>query len=425
MAQAKHEQKITKRAVDAFGANAGKRSRLWDTELKGFCLQAYPTGRKVYVVGYTFGTRYRWITIGKHGDPWTPETAREKAKAILGDIANGIDPADKKAGARQAASYKSLTVAKLIDRYLEEGPIDKPDKRASSWANDKCYLNNHARPLLGSLPVADLRPRDISKFQSDVLNGLSAKSKPKKRGKKKSGGRGAAVHAVRSLSAALGWAVQRELIQDNPCDKIEKMQDGVRQRYLTTDEARRLFKAIDDLLDAGELTQSQVDCISLISYTAARAGEIKGLRWEEVDFDRRLLILPPLRHKTGGSITPKVIPLTESCLEILKRRQSNRARDNDFVFSSRASKSGFLQNVRHSWKKITERADLENFRIHDFRHAYASFAINSGQQLKNIGANLGHRKSSTTERYAHLLVETRRPVAEGVEAIYKRARSAS
>ena len=95
------------------------------------------------------------------------------------------------------------------------------------------------------------------------------------------------------------------------------------------------------------------------------------------------------------------------------------------MFASPKSKSGYVQNIRHSWKKITERADLQNFRIHDFRHAYASFAINSGQSLKNIGANLGHRKASTTERYAHLLVESRRPVAEGVEAVYKRARSAS
>jgi len=424
MAQARHEQKITKRAVDAFTATSGKRARLWDSELKGFCVQAYPTGRKVYVVGYSFGARYRWITIGKHGDPWTPEAAREKAKAILGDIANGDDPAEKKAAAREAASIRKLTIAHLIDRYLEEGPIDKPDKRASSWANDRCYLTNHVRPLLGSVPIADLRPRDVSKFQNDVLKGVSARARPNKRGRNLTGGKGAAVHAVRSLSAALGWAVQRELIDGNPCTKIEKLQDGARLRYLTDEEARRLFKAIDDLLRSGELTQAQVDCISLISFTAARAGEIKGLRWEEVDFERKLLLLPPLRHKTGGMNTPKAIPLTDSCLEILRRR-SHTKKDGEFVFASPKSKSGYVQNIRHSWKKITERADLQNFRIHDFRHAYASFAINSGQSLKNIGANLGHRKASTTERYAHLLVESRRPVAEGVEAVYKRARSAS
>jgi len=188
MAHARHEQKITKRAVDNFNAESNRRVRLWDSELKGFCLQAYPTGRKVYVVGYSFGNRYRWITIGKHGDPWTPDSAREKAKSILGEIANGADPGAKKLEAREAASIKLMTVAQLIDRYLEEGPVDRPDKRSSSWANDKCYLNNHVRPRLGAIPVCDIRPRDISKFQDDVKRGANLKTAANKRGRKLSGG---------------------------------------------------------------------------------------------------------------------------------------------------------------------------------------------------------------------------------------------
>src|SRR5690606_12986745 len=110
--------------------------------------------------------------------------------------------------------------------YLEEGPRDRPDKRASSWANDKCYLNNHVRVLLGKRIVDELRPKDISQFQNDVLNGKSARKKPAGLGKPVKGGAGAAVHAVRSLSATLGWAVERELISGNPCDRIRKMQDG-------------------------------------------------------------------------------------------------------------------------------------------------------------------------------------------------------
>lgn len=425
MAHAKHEQKITKRAVDAFKARAGKRTRLWDTELKGFCLQAYPSGRKVYVVGYQYGARYRWVTIGKHGDPWTPDKAREKAKSILGDIANGFDPARTKADHKEEAERRGLTLSRLIDLYLVEGPIDKPDKRASSWDNDKGYLNNHAKRLLGDKPICDLRPKDISKFQDDVLKGKTARKKPKGRGRAVKGGHGAAVHAVRSLSAALGWAVRRELIDDNPCNKIEKLQDGVRERYLSIEEAQRLFNSIDDLVDEEEITLNQVDCISLISYTAARAGEIKALKWREVDFEKRLLLLPPLRHKTGGVNKPKAIPLTASCIEILERRRNNAEMESEFVFPSKASNTGYLKNVRHTWEKIVERAELDDFRIHDFRHAYASFAINSGQSLKNIGANLGHKKASTTERYAHLLVESRRPVAEGIESIYKQARAAT
>lgn len=410
----KLKAKITKRSVDALNSPDGKETRLWDTELNGFCVRAYPSGRKVYSITYRIRGRFRWCTIGKHGDPWTAEAARKKAQELFGEIAKGNDPGSQKTETNQRA----FTVAKLIDMYLEEGPRDRPDKRASSWANDKCYLNNHVRVLLGKRIVDELRPKDISQFQNDVLNGKSARKKPAGLGKPVKGGAGAAVHAVRSLSATLGWAVERELISGNPCDRIRKMQDGVRERYLSEEEAKRLFDAISTLLAEGAIAQDQVDCIELISYTAARRGEIQGLRWREVDFERKFLILPPLRHKTGGTNQPKVIPLSGRCIQILRRRQSIASEQAEFVFPSDQSAGGHITNIRHSWMKIQKRAKLGDFRVHDFRHAYASFAINSGQSLKMIGANLGHKKSSTTERYAHLLVEARRPVAENVERIY-------
>ena len=149
MAKRVGEHRITKRLVDSAIAEHGNRTRIWDSEQKGVCLVVYPTGRKVYVVGYGFGGRYRWYTIGKHGDPWTPETARDKAKEILGEVAKGNDPSAQKALERVEQKIGALTISKLIDLYLDQGPIDKPDKRESSWANDKNYLNNHARRLLG------------------------------------------------------------------------------------------------------------------------------------------------------------------------------------------------------------------------------------------------------------------------------------
>jgi len=411
----KLKSRITKRSVDALDASVGKEVRLWDAELNGFCVRCYPSGRKVYAVTYRIKRRFRWFMIGKHGDPWTAEEARNEAKVLLGEVAKGNDPGTEKT----ASNVKAITVSKLIDMYLEEGPRDRPDKRNSSWANDKCYLDNHARILIGRRVIEDLKPKDIAQFQSDVATGKSARVKPKGRGKPVTGGRGAATHAVRSLSAALGWAVERELIRENPCNRIRKMQDGVRERYLSLEEAKRLFQAIKDLQSEGKIFEDQVDCIELISYTAARRSEIQGLRWKEVDFERRFLILPPLRHKTGGVNKPKVLPLPARCIAVLNRRRKAAAEDAEFVFPTSQSEPGHITNIRHSWGQIQKRAKLEDFRVHDFRHAYASFAINSGQSLKLIGANLGHKKASTTERYAHLLVEARRPVADHIESIYE------
>jgi hypothetical protein len=166
--------KITKRSVESLNSKDGKEVRLWDTELNGFCVRAYPPGRKIYSITYRICGRFRWCTIGKHGDPWTSEAARRKAQELIGEIAKGNDPGSQKA---ENAS-KAITVSRLIDLYLEEGPRDRPDKRESSWANDKCYLSNHVRPLLGRRIIDELKPNDISKFQSDVLAGKSARLNP-------------------------------------------------------------------------------------------------------------------------------------------------------------------------------------------------------------------------------------------------------
>ena len=82
----KLKAKITKRSVDALKASSGKEERLWDTELNGFCVRAYPSGRKVYSITYRMRGRFRWYSIGKHGDPWTAEEARKEAKSLFGEI---------------------------------------------------------------------------------------------------------------------------------------------------------------------------------------------------------------------------------------------------------------------------------------------------------------------------------------------------
>jgi hypothetical protein len=113
------QAKITKRAVDA----AQKRSATYlvrDSEVKGFALVVTPAGTKSYAVDYRAGsdrgTPKRRLTIGKHGSPWTPETARIEAKRLLAEVAAGRDPATARQQERDA-----LTFGELIDLYLAEG----------------------------------------------------------------------------------------------------------------------------------------------------------------------------------------------------------------------------------------------------------------------------------------------------------------
>ena len=104
--------KLTKRIIDALSAKP-KRYTVWDTSISGFGLRVTPNNQRVYVLKYRIGARQYWFTIGRHGSPWTPDAAREKAKELLGDIAKGGNPAERRDAIRQA-----LTISELCDLYL-------------------------------------------------------------------------------------------------------------------------------------------------------------------------------------------------------------------------------------------------------------------------------------------------------------------
>ena len=108
--------KITKRSVDALKPAAdGAETVLWDSELKGFGIRVQRGGAKSYVLHYRVGTGrgapLRKLTIGRHGSPWTPETARKEAKTLIGLIGDGADPAADKMARRKAPTlFPGLTV---------------------------------------------------------------------------------------------------------------------------------------------------------------------------------------------------------------------------------------------------------------------------------------------------------------------------
>ena len=136
--------KITKRTVDAARAPVAGERRIWDTEVRGFVLRVYPSGRKVYALKCRVSGRQHIHTIGVHGSPWTPDQARAAAVEALRQAKNGEDPSAAKKAEREA-----VTVAGLIDRYLADGPAAKLAKRASTWKIDAANLNRHIRPILG------------------------------------------------------------------------------------------------------------------------------------------------------------------------------------------------------------------------------------------------------------------------------------
>jgi hypothetical protein len=177
---------------------------LWDQEVRGFGIRARAGGAKSYILQYRAGTgrsaQLRKFTIGKHGSPWTPETARTEAKKLRGLIASGQDPAE-----RRLAERKALTVSELCDLYLVEGATHK---KASTVKADRGRILNHIKPLLGRKQVDKITRGDVERMLVDVRAGITAAAEPKE-GKRRpgsitTGGAGVAAQCVALMSTLLG-----------------------------------------------------------------------------------------------------------------------------------------------------------------------------------------------------------------------------
>jgi hypothetical protein len=149
------QARISKRVVDATTAT-GRDRFIWDTELKGFGLKITPAGRKIYLVQTRLNGSLRRFTIGKHGSPWTPDSARGEALQMLSLIRLGKDPVQ----ARHTGE-NNLTVGALCKYYLAEGC---ESKKASTILLDRSRINRHILPLLGSKCVVDLTRADLERF---------------------------------------------------------------------------------------------------------------------------------------------------------------------------------------------------------------------------------------------------------------------
>ena len=405
--------RITKRTVDATptpSEEAGE-TRLWDTDLKGYFLRVYPSGRRVYALKYRMGPSQRIFTIGVHGSPYNPDTARAAAEAALRRVVDGEDPATEKKEAREA-----LTVSILIDRYLEEGPATKPGKRASTWENDGSNLKRHIRPLLGRKVANLVTKAEAAKAIQDITLGKTAASEKSKKLRGRAivtGGAGVARRTRTTTAAMFSWGMEHGLVKVNPFAAVKMSTPPHRERFLSREEAGRLLEALDAVEADKTVNPAFCDAIRLLLLTGARKTEILGLKWSEVNTERKSLLLPPERTKAGGQNGERRIMLSPAALEILKSRRPEKAKPEQFVFPAIRG-DGHVIGVRRAFAKACVQAKLEGVRIHDLRHSFASFAIADGASLFLVGKLLGHASARTSERYAHLSGD---PLQDAVAAI--------
>jgi integrase len=384
------QTKISKSKIDATDADT-KDVWLWDTDVKGFGIRCRKQtakgkpGSKTYFLKHGTGNDQQWIRIGVHGSPWTVDMARKEAIQLLGRFVAGENPAEIR-----DENKRDLTISDLCDTYLEEGCAHK---KPTTVEIDAGRIKRHIKPLLGRKKVKALERRDIDRFLKDVADGKTATDERTKfRGRAiVTGGRGTANKAVALLSAIMSFAVARDITDKNPVLGVKKYREGRKERYLSTDEMKRLGDALENA--GGRESPGALTAIRLLALTGARRGEILNAEWSQIDFERSILILPD--SKTGH----KVILLGVPAMEVLTN--AIRIEGNSYVCPGKTPGRPIV-NIQKVWNRIRTEAGISEVRLHDLRHSFASVSAAEGDSLLVIGKLLGHTNSSTTERYAHL-----------------------
>ena len=365
-----NRRSISRRTVEALSVE--KDTVFWDRDLPGFGVRVYASGTKMYVVqSRTKGKSVR-VTVGRHG-VITADEARRRAARIVNRIKAGEDPVAEPLPARLAGGP---TVADLAARYFEEHL--KVRCKGSTVASIRALIDLHILPEFGRLPLLAVERERVATFYAR-LSGVPC----------------TANRAVALLSRLYGMAASWEMVPDgiNPCRGIGWHRERRRERFLTDTEFRRLGEVLDRAHADGGVSVHAVAAIRLLLLTGCRKSEILSLQWQDVDLEAGDLRLRD--SKTG----PRAVPLSPPAVRVLAGLPS--LPDSSWVIPGRKSGT-HMTNLDGPWRIVRKRAGLDDVRIHDCRHSFASRALALGESLPVIAKLLGHSQIRTTARYAHL-----------------------
>jgi integrase len=376
--------RLTDKLVRATETPASGLRFVWDDALTGLGLRVTKAGAKSFVLRYVVAGRERMYTLARHPD-LSVTAVREIATDIRGRIARGEDPMDARADARKAPTMRDLA-ADYLTQHAER------NKRPGSVRDDKAMIEGIILPALGGLKVAEVTHGDVATLHA------SLKATPYR-----------ANRVLSLLSKMMNLAVQPwRLRPDNPAKGVARFPEERRERWLSTDELRRLCDALD-----GVPSQRTADAIRLLMLTGARRAEVLTAEWDHIDFARERWIKPSAHTKQKKT---EYVPLSAPALALLARLKEQALPGARFVFPGDAEGKP-LQEIRRTWLAACAKAGLEGVRLHDLRHTYASHLVSSGLSLEIVGRLLGHTQVATTKRYAHLADSPLREATERFGAL--------
>jgi integrase len=330
-----------------------------------------------YIDGYG---RQRQFKLGP-GDVLSLEQARRLGRSALAEALLGSDPQARRQERRSIPTLNQL----IRDRYL---PHAQASKR--SWTTDEGLLRIHILPALGRLTLDQITGEHVA----GLINDMRAK-----------GYAGGTTNRILVLlryvfNLARKWNVPGASV--NPTAGLSTAPEVHRQRFLTPGETQRFVGSIHT-----DKNQIAAKAIMLLLLTGARRREVTRARWEDVDWEKRTLLVPV--SKSGK---PRTIALSAAAIALLRTALSDSA--SPYVLPTQ------LSGLFCPWNRIRRRAGLADVRLHDLRHSFASFLVNQGVSLYVVQNLLGHTQARMTQRYAHLASQTLLDAAEVAALVIQR-----
>jgi site-specific recombinase XerD len=367
-----------------------RRIEYCDTELPGFYVEVRDTseGRG------TFYLRYKDVTgktchqkIGRTSDIGLVD-ARKQATALKAEIVKGADPR-----AEDKARKAVITLTEFYDEHYK--PFVSPRKR--SWRSDEQLFLMRIKPRFGELRLNQITRQQIIVFHNELKEeGLAGATSD---------------HYVKLLRRAFNLAIEWGFVDKNPASRVKLFNlDNKVEHYLDEDQLQKLLKVL-------RTDSSRPVCMiaMFLLSTGARLSEALHAKWEQVDARHRVWRIPAINSKSKRM---RSVPLNDSAIDILKQLDSEG--ESDYLFVNRQTGKPYAA-VHKVWERLRNEAGLPHLRIHDLRHQYASFLVNSGRTLYEVQQILGHSDPTVTQRYAHLSSKSLQEAANSASVIINEA----
>jgi len=358
-----------------------------DRDLAGLLLEVRPNGASTYHLRYKANGQTKYVKLGT-GSLITLADARKKAKALKAEIALGADPRGE---AKAKRAIPTLTQF-FNDTYL---PYAKVHKR--SWKRD-VQLFARIGEKFGKLRLDQVSKQQVSVWHAMLLDeGLSGAS---------------ADHHPKLMRRMFSMAIEYGLIDRNVLSSFKLfLFDNRIEHYLDDEQLVRLMNVLRT-----DGNRAVCNIAILLLGTGCRLNEILTAKKSDIDVENRVLKIAAINAK-GKRV--RSVPLNDASLNII-RQQIDSTDGYDHLFVNHQTGKPYT-TIMKVWTRLRNKAGLPHLRLHDLRHSYASFLVNSGRTLYEVQQILGHSQSIVTERYAHLSTKTLQDASNSASVIIQGA----